>query len=68
MKRIIKKIRINASNIMAKITISLAMSAVYLTVKDWPCLVIVGEPTIPDILLQKKKEKYGESSEDINMR
>ncbi|MCI8708698.1 MAG: hypothetical protein HFG99_09445 [Dorea sp.] len=67
MKRRINSMKLAMSNILGKTTVMLAMSAVFLTARDWPCLLFGGEPEIPDILVQKKKETYGGIGEDINM-
>lgn len=42
----------------------LAMNAVFLSEWNSNCLVILGEPQIPDVLVEMKKEKFDKIDEN----
>lgn len=42
----------------------LAMNAVFLSEWNSNCLIILGEPQIPDVLVEMKKEKFDKIDEN----
>lgn len=60
MKKVIAKI-------LNKMAVLTAFSAVFITAKDFPCLLFVGEPEIPESLMEQKTIKIKEYHESSNM-
>lgn len=62
-----KNIKSFLRKILKSSTINLAMTVAFVTVMDWPCFFLIGEPELPKKLLKIKKNKYGEIHEDSSM-
>ena len=63
-----KKFKNMIGRMVGKMSVFIALSAVFLSPWDGNCVFIIGEPEIPDSLLKLKEEKYKNLNESNNMR
>lgn len=55
-----KRVKNTIGRYLAKMTVSVAMAAAFITTTDIPCFFALGEPKVPDVLLKLKEDKLGE--------
>lgn len=58
LKRKAEVLKVKIGFILGKVSTFVAMAAVFVMMEDFPCFIIVGEPPIPEELLNLKEEKY----------
>lgn len=50
-------IKTRVATVLGKLVTSMALAITYVTVMDWPCLIIGGEPDLPEELRKIKEDK-----------